>query len=125
MKKSIIPSLILLSCMACHVPNDNSQNQKGYTPPAIKLSSDVMTPEVLWSFGRIGNVSVSPDGSKAVYDITYFNKEEDRGYSDLYLMNLPEGQTTRLTDTDYNESDAGWTPDGKFITYLPKGSFGK
>lgn len=59
-----------------------------------------MTPEVLWSFGRIGNVSVSPDGSKAVYDITYFNKEEDRGYSDLYLMNLPEGQTTRLTDTD-------------------------
>ena len=67
MKKSIIPSLILLSCMACHVPNDNSQNQKGYTPPAIKLSSDVMTPEVLWSFGRIGNVSVSPDGSKAVY----------------------------------------------------------
>ena len=37
-----------------------------------------MTPEVLWSFGRIGNVSVSPDGSKAVYDITYFNKEEDR-----------------------------------------------
>ena len=80
-----------------------------------------MTPEVLWSFGRIGNVSVSPDGSKAVYDITYFNKEEDRGYSDLYLMNLPEGQTTRLTDTDYNESDAGWTPDGKFITYLAKG----
>ena len=49
-----------------------------------------MTPEVLWSFGRIGNVSVSPDGSKAVYDITYFNKEEDRGHSDLYLTNLPE-----------------------------------
>ena len=57
MKKSIIPSLILLSCMACHVPNDNSQNQKGYTPPAIKLSSDVMTPEVLWSFGRIGTLA--------------------------------------------------------------------
>lgn len=84
-----------------------------------------MTPEVLWSFGRIGNVSVSPDGSKAVYDITYFNKEEDRGYSDLYLMNLPEGQTTRLTDTDYNESDAGWTPMVNSLLTWPKGSFGK
>ena len=82
-----------------------------------------MTPEVLWSFGRIGNVSVSPDGSKAVYDITYFNKEEDRGYSDLYLMNLPEGQTTRLTDTDYNESD-GHRMVNSLLTW-PKGSFGK
>ena len=78
MKKSIIPSLILLSCMACHVPNDNSQNQKGYTPPAIKLSSDVMTPEVLWSFGRIENVSVTPDDRTTEYDNTNIKKEETR-----------------------------------------------
>ena len=94
MKKSIIPSLILLSCMACHVPNDNSQNQKGYTPPAIKLSSDVMTPEVLWSFGRIGNVSVSPDGSKAVYDITYFNKEADHPSHRYRLQRIGRGMDT-------------------------------
>ena len=43
-----------------------------------------MTPEVLWSFGRIGNVSVSPDGSKAVYDITYFNKEEDQSDTQIH-----------------------------------------
>ena len=76
-----------------------------------------MTPEVLWSFGRIGNVSVSPDGSKAVYDITYFNKEEDRGYSDLYLMNLPEGQTTNRTRDEHRMVNS-------LLTW-PKGSFGK
>ena len=80
-----------------------------------------MTPEVLWSFGRISNPAISPDGSKAVYGVTYFNKEEDRSYTDLYVMNLVDGKITQITDTDYNESDANWTPDGKRISYLAKG----
>jgi len=108
--------------MACHDKTANTSTGKGYkTPDGLKLTSDVMTPEVLWSFGRIGNVNVSPDGKQAVYDVTYFNKEEDRGYTDLYLLDLKEGKSIQLTDTDYNESDANWTPDGKFITYLAKG----
>ena len=80
-----------------------------------------MTPEVLWSFGRISNPAISPDGSKAVYGVTYFNKEEDRSYTDLYVMNLADGKITQITNTDYNESDANWTPDGKRISYLAKG----
>lgn len=64
---------------------------------------------------------ISPDGTKAVYDVTYFNKEEDRAYTDLYLLTLADGKSIQLTNTDYNESDAGWTPDGKYITYLAKG----
>lgn len=121
MKKLILPTLILLSLMACNNKKESVQNSPGYTPPQTKLTSDVMTPEVLWSFGRIGNVNISPDGTKAVYDVTYFNKEEDKGYSDLYVMSLPDGKSTRLTNTDGNESDAGWTPDGKQITYLSQG----
>ena len=109
--------------MSCDNKNtaEDTGKGKGYKTPEQKLASDVMTPEVLWSFGRIGSVQVSPDGTKAVYDITYFNKEEDRAYTDLYLLNLADGKSVRLTNTDYNESDAGWTPDGKYITYLAKG----
>ena len=121
MKKSILPVLLILSCMACQDKTKSTTTGKGYTVPQTKLNSDVMTPEVLWSFGRIGQVSVSPDKSKAVYDLTYFNKEEDRGYTDLYLLSLADGKTTRLTNTNYNESDANWTPDGKHISYLAKG----
>ena len=66
----------------------------------MKLASDVMTPEVLWSFGRIGSVSVSPDQTRGVFDVTYFNKEEDRSYSDIYVMNLADGKYKQVTDTD-------------------------
>ena len=122
MKKNIIPFVFILSLMSCNNQTENSAEGKGYKTPAdLKLQSDVMTPEVLWSFGRIGNVSVSPDGALAAYDVTYFNKEKDRGYTDLYLLNLKDGKSTQLTDTEYNESDAAWTPDGKHITYLAKG----
>ena len=109
--------------MACHEnPGAGNASGKGYRTPAdLKLPSDVMTPEVLWAFGRIGSVRLSPDGTKAVYDVTYFNKEENRGYTDLYVMTLDDGTTTRLTDTDCNEAEPSWTPDGKHITYIAKG----
>ncbi|WP_443901238.1 alpha/beta fold hydrolase [Odoribacter laneus] len=121
MKNIIYPTLILLSLMACDNKKENPEARKGYKTPEQKLSSDIMTPEVLWSFGRISNPAISPDGSKAVYGVTYFNKEEDRSYTDLYVMNLADGKITQITDTDYNESDANWTPDGKRISYLAKG----
>lgn len=107
--------------MACDNKKENPEARKGYKTPEQKLSSDIMTPEVLWSFGRISNPAISPDGSKAVYGVTYFNKEEDRSYTDLYVMNLADRKITQITDTDYNESDANWTPDGKRISYLAKG----
>ncbi len=109
--------------MACHEnPEAGDASGKGYRTPAdLKLSSDVMTPEVLWAFGRIGSVRLSPDGTRAVYDVTYFNKEENRAYTDLYVMTLNDGKTTRLTDTDCNEAEPAWTPDGKHITYIAKG----
>ncbi len=109
--------------MACHEnPGAGDASGKGYRTPAdLKLPSDVMTPEVLWAFGRIGSVRLSPDGTRAVYDVTYFNKEENRAYTDLYVMTLNDGKTTRLTDTDCNEAEPAWTPDGKHITYIANG----
>ncbi len=121
MKRITLPTLLFISLMACQPVNEPKQPGKSYKTPETTLASDIMTPEVLWSLGRIGNPAVSPDGKKAVYGVTYFNKEEDRSYSDLYVMELPGGKTKQITDTEYNESGAAWTPDGKKISYLSRG----
>ena len=115
MKKYLLPVLATLTIASCDAPQEAVK--PGYKTPDMKLTSDVMTPEVLWAFGRIGSVNVSPDQKTLLYDVTYFNKEEDRSYSDLYLMDLATGKSTRLTDTDYNEFAETWTPDGK-IAFL-------
>lgn len=90
MKRYFYSILILLSVTACDSKKEIVK--PSYKTPDMKLTSDVMTPEILWSFGRLGSFQVSPDQKSVVYDVTYFNKEEDRSYSDLYLLNLADGK---------------------------------
>ncbi|WP_423127601.1 S9 family peptidase [Gaoshiqia sp. Z1-71] len=94
------------------------EEKKTYVPETPVLSSDVMTPEVLWSFGRIGNASLSPDGETVLFAVTYFNIEENKGYRELYTIPAEGGEVARITNTASNESDARWRPDGKKIGYL-------
>lgn len=104
--------------MACTNIKETESANKNYRTPAQKLASDIMTPEILWSFGRIGNVALAPDQSKVAYTVTYFNKEEDRSYSDIYVLDLNTNQSTQLTNTNVNETAVAWTPDGKKIAYI-------
>ena len=118
MKNRLFSALILLSVVSCD--SQKEAVKTSYKTPDMKLASDVMTPEVLWSFGRLGGISVSPDQKSLVYEVTYFNKEEDRSYSDVYLMNLADGTSKQLTDTDYKEFGTTWTPDGKIAFMCSK-----
>lgn len=94
------------------------QPKSNYCPATPTLKSDLMTPEVLWSFGRVGSFSVSPDGKQVVYDVTYFNIPENKSYRDLYLTSVSGESARRITDTPGKESDECWRPDGKKIAYL-------
>ncbi|MEI7421678.1 MAG: S9 family peptidase [Prolixibacteraceae bacterium] len=96
--------------------------KKNYLPDTPKLKSDLMTPEVLWSFGRVGSVQVSPDGDKILYDVTYFNISENKSYRDLYTAPISGGPAVRITDTPEKESEEIWRPDGKKIGYITTAS---
>lgn len=87
-------------------------------PEVQKLASDIMTPEVLWSFGRIGEPDISPDGTKVLYSVTNYNIEENKSYRDLYVVAVNGGTPVRVTSTPEKESSAIWRPDGKKIGYL-------
>jgi len=92
--------------------------KKNFVPVFPKLSSDLMTPEVLWSFGRVGSSQVSPDGRSVLYDVTYFNIAENKSYRDLYVVPIENGAAVRITDTPEKESEEAWRPDGKKIGYI-------
>ena len=89
-----------------------------YTAPQVTLTGDRLTAETLWSFTRIGQVSVSPDGQSILFTITNSNIAEDRNYTDLCLMPSSGGDILRLTNTPENEFEINWRPDGKKITFL-------
>lgn len=108
-------AVLLFSCS--NQKTSNEMNEKTL-PEVVKLTSDVMTPEVLWSFGRIGEPSVSPDGTTVLYTVTNYNIEENKSYREIYTVPVSGGESTKLTNTPEKESSAVWRPDGKKIGYL-------
>ena len=87
-----------------------------------KLGSDLLTPEVLWSFGRIGSVNVSPNDNKAVYTVSYFSKEQNKSHSVLYAMALSNKAPKLLTASSYNERGGVFVNQGKSIIFLSNAS---
>lgn len=95
-----------------------NKHQQAHTKQEIILDSDLMTPEVLWSLGRFGDMAVSPDGSTILYGLSYTNIEENRSYTDLYTVSANGGSTKQISNTKTNEAQAGWRPDGAKISFL-------
>lgn len=89
-----------------------------FTPREIQITGDRLTPEILWSFTRVGQMKVSPDNKTMIFVATNTNIEDDRGYADICSMPVEGGKITQLTSTPENEFEINWTPDGKKITFL-------
>ena len=105
---------VLFSCSKPKMKNEMTVNS---TTEVAKLTSDIMTPEVLWSFGRIGDPAVSPDQTKVLYAVTNYNIEENNSSRDLFVVSVDNGTPVRVTNTPEKESSAIWLPNGK-IGYL-------
>jgi len=101
---------------------ENTDNQNIITKPDLVLSSDLQTPEVLWAYGRLSDVQLSPDGSKILYGVSYYSVEENKGNRELYLMNTDGSDLVQLTHSPKSEFNALWRPDGKKIGFLSSSS---
>ena len=65
----------------------------------LKLSSNLMTPEVLWSFGRVAGAQVSPDGTMVLYSVSYYSIPENKGNSEIFVMNADGSDKRQITRT--------------------------
>jgi len=86
--------------------------------PEIKLQNDLMTPEALWSFGRVSGHEISSDGKTVLYGVTYYSIEQNKGNRELYSVDLNGDQFKQLTHSAKSEFNEVWRPDGKKIGFL-------
>lgn len=77
-----------------------------------------LTPEILQEFGKISEVTPSPDGTKLLYGVSYVSVKENRSNRELFVMNIDGSDNHAITHTAKSESNAVWSADGSEIYFM-------
>lgn len=115
MKKKTFFLSVALGAMALIGCKHQAAVQQDASIPQVVVENGRFTPEVMWGLGKMGEVSISPDGKQMVYAVTYYNMEENKGNADLYLMSVEGGEARRLTTTAQSESNPAWLDDNTLL----------
>ena len=115
MKKTIIALASLALVCACSKQTKDESTEKVVERPEIQVQNGQFTPDVMWALGKMGEYTVSPDGSKLAYTLTYYDMQENKGNAELYVMPTAGGEATRLTVTAQSEFSPVWRDDNTLL----------
>jgi dipeptidyl aminopeptidase/acylaminoacyl peptidase len=79
----------------------------------------VMTPEIMWKFGRLGTFALSPDGSIVLFTVTQIDLQSEAKKTNIYKISSEGGEPVQLTSE--GGSSPQWFDNGKKIAFV-KGS---
>ncbi len=102
--------------------------KKLYFLLAFSLTVSVMaqtrpiTVDDLWAMKRIGSFDVSPDGQSILFSVTNYSIEENKGNTDIYFINADGTEMHPVLNSEENESNPKFLPDGKHFSYNYKGN---
>lgn len=83
--------------------------------PIATWAQRVMTPELLWSLGRVSSVSTSPDGKKLLYRISKTDIATEKSNTEYYLLNLDNAQQSLSNILD-GKSFVQWDNNGLYAS---------
>ncbi len=86
-----------------------------------EISKAVLTPEILWKFGRLGSMQLSPDGKEVLYTVSRYDVKTNKNISDIFKVSTIGGNAIRLTDGKGKYYSPKWFPTGEKIGYLSGG----
>src|SRR5438876_9619278 len=81
-------------------------------------SSTVPTIDQALEWQSAFNPKISPDGKRVVYEVQKTNWEENAFERNLWIADVASGETHALTSAKKSSTNAGWSPDGKWIAFL-------
>lgn len=125
--KTIIAMALVATLWSCQ-ENGNDKKSELFVPDseltAQEVANGVLTPEVLWKFGRIGSPQVSPDAQVVLFTVTRYSMEANKGVTNIYTIPVTGGEPQGLTTNEANDFSPKWTPDGRigFLSTRKDGS---
>jgi dipeptidyl aminopeptidase/acylaminoacyl peptidase len=104
--RSALHALVVLPFLAAVAP----------TPAAAQARP--ITPDDLWSMGRVGAPVLSPDGRQVAYTITRYDLETNGSKTDIWLVPTAGGAPVRFTGADASSREPVWSPDGRSLVFI-------
>lgn len=83
-----------------------------------ELNKGMLSPEILWKFGRISDAQISPDGKWVLYSVKRYNLTENKGNAEIFKVAIGGGEPVQLTYTNESEYNARWIENGNKIAFL-------
>lgn len=121
MKKQIVlflwAALLFTACQNKQQTVETVPDYLGELTEAEKQGG-VLTPEILWKFGRLSGGELSPDGSQVVYSVTRYDVETQKRTSNIYVISVENGEAVKITEDRFIDAAPVWTPDGEQIAFL-------
>jgi dipeptidyl aminopeptidase/acylaminoacyl peptidase len=118
--------LLLMVFLAGMSSCGNREGKKNILPmidrKEITIEDRLMTPEVLWHFGRVGNVKVSPGGKTVAYTVTWYDIDRNASNTEIYVADTDGNSKRRLTHTPERETALQWHPDGEYLGFVRNGA---
>ena len=78
----------------------------------------VMTPEIMWKFGRLGSFALSPDGFTVLYTVTDIDLQTEARRTNIFKTSSEGGTSVQLTSDGGNSPQ--WINNGKSIAYVSR-----
>ena len=78
-----------------------------------------LTPETLWKMGRVSLQCLTPDATKALYSVTRYDIDENKGTSTLYIVGLDGKNVVEIAT---GATAVGFTGEGRLL-YIKGGKF--
>jgi len=79
----------------------------------------VMTPEIMWKFGRLGSFTLSPDGSAVLYTVTRTDLMSESRKTNIFKIPVEGGDPVQITADE--GSSPQWFENGKKIAFVRGG----
>lgn len=83
----------------------------------LESAAQTMTPELLWSLGRVTPLGISKDGKNVVYKVATPSVAENKSQNKFFTVPIGGGASVEVQDYKALLKDKNVSPDGKHILY--------
>ncbi len=121
MKNLLFAFLIITILVSCNNkrPAKDAVDESNFsnTLTAEEVSGARLTPEMLWKFGRLGEIQPSPDGKTIIYTVTRYDYQTNKRHTWIFSVPAEGGKSVNLTGGSPSCANPRWINNNS-IAYL-------